>query len=69
VLHRSYNNWQTEHIAASQKPGNLKLTRVKKFKYYYAFFVISEHVCMRTMMYVRIIIPGQMDVTSLPDFL
>jgi len=69
VLHRSYNNWQTAHIAASHKPGNLKFTPVKKLKHYYAFFVISEHVCMRTMMYVRIIIHGQMDVTSLPDFL
>jgi hypothetical protein len=69
VLHRSYNNWQTDHIAASQKPGNLKFTRVKKLRHYYAFFVISEHFCMRTMMYVRIIIHGQMDVTSLLDFL
>jgi hypothetical protein len=33
-LHKSYNNWQTNHIAALQMPGNPKLTRAKKPKYY-----------------------------------
>ena len=68
-LHGSCNNWQINHIAASQKPGNLKFTRTKKLKHYQACFMISEHVYMRTMMYVRILIHGPVEVTNPPDFL
>jgi hypothetical protein len=68
-LHRSYNNWQANHIAASQRPGNLKFTRAKRPKHYMALFMISEHVFMRSMMYKLGLIHGPMDATSPPDFL
>ena len=33
-LHKSYNNWQTNLIAALQILGNTKLSRAKKLKHY-----------------------------------
>ena len=34
-----------------------------------ACFMVSDHVCIRTMLYARVLIHGPMDVTSPPGFL
>jgi len=49
LQYRSCNHWQANPIAASQRPGHLKFTRAKKLKHDEAFFMISEHACIRAI--------------------